>query len=239
MLTTTESRLLRVLIALRDATGAKTRTPVPEDDVAERLTTDPEIDGPVADELDDLERQGFALIETDRSGQRRVQMTAHGKIKAEEFAQMMVRAGTPLGQTRAPSAVATPAPSLAAVLGLRAAPVAEESAPAVVEASTPASLPDALPSAPLAPHEPGAGWSASVADMLDAVAQAIPLLPPDTAAVVSTLMDDARGALSAESPARARRALAALAGYLGDAASGALGNVLAAQMMALAPQLQD
>ena len=54
MLTTTESRLLRVLIALRDATGAKTRTPVSEDLVADLLAHDPEFDGPVAEALGSL-----------------------------------------------------------------------------------------------------------------------------------------------------------------------------------------
>lgn len=226
MLTTTESRLLRVLIALRDATGAKTRTPVSEDLVADLLAHDPEFDGPVADELDDLERQGFAVIDTDRSGGRRVQMTAPGKIKAEEFTQMMARAGIPLGTSAAPVPAAVPAraASLAAALQLRTDPPAP---------ATP--LPS--PAGPL--PVPGDDWSRTVGDLLDAVTQAVPLLPADTATVVSTLIEDARGAVSADSSARARRALASLGGFLGDAASGTLGNVLAAQMLALASALGD
>ncbi|HWT33020.1 MAG TPA: hypothetical protein VN107_04600 [Microbacterium sp.] len=226
MLTTTESRLLRVLIALRDATGAKTRTPVSEDLVADLLRNDAAFDGSVADELDDLERQGFAVIDTDRSGGRRVQMTAPGKIKAEEFTQMMARAGIPLGTGTTPVPVPIPAPGapLAATLHLRADP------------PDPA-MPVPSPAVPL--PAPGDDWSRTVGDLLDAVTQAVPLLPADTATVVSTLIEDARGAVSANSAARARRALASLGGFLGDAASGTLGNVLAAQMLTLASALGD
>jgi hypothetical protein len=52
-------------------------------------------------------------------------------------------------------------------------------------------------------------------------------------------VEDARTAVSAGSAPRTRRALTALGGYLADPASGALGNVLAAQMLALAPALSD
>lgn len=209
MLTTTESRLLRVLIALRDATGAKTRTPVSEELVAELLRDDAAFAGSVAAELDDLERQGFARITATLSGIRDVQMTAPGKIKAEEFDRLRARATIP-------PAVPRPARPADATRREDAATAASATASAPVD-----------------------DWETGVAEVVDAVTQAITLLPPDTTIVIRSLIDDARKAVSSGSRGRARRALTALGGYLGDAASGALGNVLAAQMLALVPQLDD
>jgi hypothetical protein len=198
VLTISESRLLRVLIALRDATGAKTRTPVPEAAVAALLSDDAELAEAVSDELDELERQGFAHITRAPSGVREVQMTAPGKIKAEEFDRL--RARTPLPSTRPASGHA-------------------------------AGMPDA-------PRSGAAeDWRTSSAEVLDAVTQALSQLPPDTSAVVRSLLDDARKAVADDSRPRTRRALTALGAFLGDAASGALGNVLAAQMLALLPRL--
>lgn len=112
MLTSTESRLLRVLIALRDATGAKTRTPVPEAAVIELLRDDADATGSVPAVLDDLERQGFAHISS-AGGVREVQMTAQGKIKAAEYDGLRARAivpPAPAPTRHAPAPVAPAAP---------------------------------------------------------------------------------------------------------------------------------
>jgi hypothetical protein len=199
VLTISESRLLRVLIALRDATGAKTRTPVPEAAIATLLSDDAELAEAVSDELDELERQGFAHITRAPSGGREVQMTAPGKIKAEEFDRLRAR---------------TPLPSSTRPTGGHAAGTADAPRSAVAE-----------------------DWRTSSAEVLDAVTQALSQLPPDSTTVVRSLLDDARKAVADDSRPRARRALTALGAFLGDAASGALGNVLAAQMRALLPRL--
>ncbi|MDL9977939.1 hypothetical protein [Microbacterium candidum] len=198
MLTATESRLLRVLIALRDATGAKTRTPVAESSVIELLQDDPDAAGSVPAVLDDLERQGFAQI-TMSGGVREVQMTAPGKIKAAEYDGLRARAIVP------------PAPTARA---------------------------SARPAAPSTPTV-SADWRNDVTDVLDAATQAVPLLPEDSAVVVRALLEDARDAVDDDTRPRARRALTALGGYLGDPASGSLANVLAAQMVAQAGRLAD
>lgn len=190
MLTITQSRQLSVLVALRDATGDKTRTPVAESAVAALLDHETGFDGSVPDALDDLQTQGFALIAGRSHGDREVEMTAHGKIKAEEFDRMRARGTT------------------------RAAP-------------------------PARPVAASASWRSQAHAVLDAAAQAISQLPPDAESVVRCLVEDARTAVSAGSAPRTRRAFTALGGYLADPASGALGNVLAAQMLALAPALSD
>jgi hypothetical protein len=198
MLTIAESRLLRVLIALRDATGAKTRTPVAESAVAGILRGDPDFGGSVSDELDDLERQGFAQISRGADGAREVQMTAPGKIKAEEIDRLTARGTLPATSPGVRSAPRTAAPSPA--------------------------LPD---------------WRGITGEILDAAAQATVQLPADATPVVRILLEEARRGLADGSRPRVRRALAALAAYLGDSASGALANVLAAQIVSLAPQLVD
>jgi len=128
-----------------------------------------------------------------------VQMTAPGKIKAEEFDRLRSR---------------TPLPSSARPAKGHAGLTPDAPLPAVAE-----------------------DWRASAAEVLDAVTQALSLLPPDTTAVVRSLLDEARKAVADDSRPRTRRALTALGAFLGDAASGALGNVLAAQMLAVAPGL--
>lgn len=197
MLTATESRLLRVLIALRDATGAKTRTPVAEASVIDLLQDDPDAAGSVPAVLDDLERQGFAQI-TMSGGVREVQMTAPGKIKAAEYDGLRARSIVPPAPAPKAGAAAAPAP----------------------------------------PASPG-DWRNDATDVLDAATQAVSLLPDDTAAVVRILLADARDAVDDDAKPRARRALAALGGYLGDPASGSLAGVLAAQMVAQAGRLAD
>jgi hypothetical protein len=203
MLTISESRLLRVLIALRDATGAKTRTPVAESLVAALLRDDADFTGSVSDELDDLERQGFAQIGRGAPGAREVQMTAPGKIKAEEFHRLSSR---------------SPMPSAP-----RSARTAND---------------DPMNGQP-APASTSEDWRLSAGEVLDAVTQAITQLPPDTMSTVRVLIEDARRCLADDSRARARRALTALGAYLGDAASGALANVVSAQMLALVLRLGE
>ncbi len=191
MLTTSESRLLRVLIALRDATGAKTRTPVPEASVAALLQDDPDVRGSVSAVIDDLEEQGFAQI-TRVGGLREVQMTAPGKIKAAEYDGLRARSIVP------------PAPKAS-----RPEPVVR------------------------------GDWRTDVSEVLDAASQAVTLLPPDATPALRALLDDARDAVDEGARPRARRALTALGGYLGDPASGSLANVLAAQLTAEAARLAD
>jgi hypothetical protein len=203
MLTISESRLLRVLIALRDATGAKTRTPVAESLVAALLRDDADFTGSVSDELDDLERQGFAQIGRGTPGAREVQMTAPGKIKAEEFHRLRSRSPMPSAPRSARTAIDDPMDGQPA-----AASMSED-------------------------------WRLSAGEVLDAVTQAISQLPPDTMSTVRVLIEDARRCVADDSRARARRALTALGAYLGDAASGALANVVSAQMLALVLRLGE
>ncbi|KHK97097.1 hypothetical protein LK09_12495 [Microbacterium mangrovi] len=232
MLTITQSRQLSVLVALRDATGDKTRTPVPESAVAALLDHEIDFDGSVSDEVDDLQAQGFALIAGRSPGDREVEMTAHGKIKAEEFDRMRAR-----GTTR-PSPPARPEPASRSLAPADPATPAQDAPepPPLHAALRRAAEPDAgTPENRSAPAS--AGWRAQAHAVLDAAAQAISQLPPDAESVVRCLVEDARTAVSAGSAPRTRRALTALGGYLADPASGALGNVLAAQMLALAPTL--
>jgi len=198
MLTISESRLLRVLIALRDATGAKTRTPVAESAVAAILREDPDFGESVADELDDLEHQGFAQISRGAPGSREVQMTAPGKIKAEEIDRLKARGTLP-----------------ATSPGVRTAARATAPSPALRD------------------------WRGITGEMLDAASQATIQLPADATPVVRILLEEARRALADGSRPRVRRSLAALGAYLGDSASGALANVLAAQILSLTPELTD
>ncbi len=82
-----------------------------------------------------------------------------------------------------------------------------------------------------------ANWGTEVIKVLDAIEQAVSTLPEDMSAEVELLIDSARNAVAADSPSRAKRALAALGGFLGDTASGALGALLGAQVLALLPLL--
>lgn len=80
-------------------------------------------------------------------------------------------------------------------------------------------------------------WGTQVAEALNAVTQALAVLPADLRGVVTPLIADAREGVAANSPGRVRRALQALAGFLGDSASGALGAALGTQILALLPLL--
>ncbi len=80
-------------------------------------------------------------------------------------------------------------------------------------------------------------WAAAATEVLDAVDQSLATLPTDMTSAVAALVEDARSAVAENSPTRAKRALNALGSFLGDTASGALGGLLSAQVLALVAAL--
>jgi hypothetical protein len=75
------------------------------------------------------------------------------------------------------------------------------------------------------------GWTNEATKILDIIAQAITALPAAIQAEVATEVRVARDAVNANEPSRAKQALSAIGGFLGDAGSGALGGLLAGQLL--------
>lgn len=80
-------------------------------------------------------------------------------------------------------------------------------------------------------------WGSRVTATLDAVTQSFAALPQEIGIALEPLIEEARAGVAQNEPRRARRALQAVGGFLGDSASGALGSVLGAQVLALLPLL--
>ena len=80
-------------------------------------------------------------------------------------------------------------------------------------------------------------WGSRVTATLDAVDQSLVALPEDVRAALAPLISDARKGVENDEPSRTRRALQAVGGFLSDTATGALGGVLGAQVLALLPLL--
>jgi len=80
-------------------------------------------------------------------------------------------------------------------------------------------------------------WGQRVTATLDAVTQSFAALPQEIGVALEPLIAEARAGVAQNEPGRARRALQAVGGFVGDSASGALGSVLGAQVLALLPLL--
>lgn len=80
-------------------------------------------------------------------------------------------------------------------------------------------------------------WGSRVTATLEAVTQSFAALPQEIGVALEPLIAEARAGVAQNEPGRARRALQAVGGFLGDSASGALGSVLGAQVLALLPLL--
>lgn len=76
-------------------------------------------------------------------------------------------------------------------------------------------------------------WTEQATELLDAIEQSIAGFPDDMVTNLEALVADARHAVADNSPTRGRRALSAIASFLTDTASGALGGMLGAQALSL------